>query len=216
MRVVLLGALVGLVAGCGYQLRGGFEIPESLSPVEVRGGSDDLRQRLTLFLTGGGARIAADADKAESILAVQDERLDERVLSVDSETGKAREFEVTYRVSFEMMRPDGSVLLPRRELNLVRNYVFDPNAVIGKSRERGVLEEEMRRDAAEQIVRTLARLFHQPTAADADLPASTALRSAKVLDVLSSTPARLVSFVCGGISAPSLRALVRNAGWAPR
>ncbi len=40
---------------------------------------------------------------------------------------------------------------------------------------------------------TLARNSHQPTAAGVHLPESTALRSDKGLDVLSSTPARFVS-----------------------
>ncbi len=160
LPLVLLGALL---AGCGYHLRGAVELPESLSPVHLRGGSEALRQRLALFLTGGGARIADETEEAQSVLAVRNERFDERVLSVDSQTGKAREFEITYTVSFEMTGPGGRVLLPQREVNLVRDYVFDPDAVIGKSRERGVLEEEMRRDAAEQIVRTLGTAL-TPTA----------------------------------------------------
>ena len=40
---------------------------------------------------------------------------------------------------------------------------------------------------------SLARISHQPTAACAHLPESTAFRSDKGLDVLYSTPARFVS-----------------------
>jgi len=59
-----------------------------------------------------------------------------------------------------------------------------------------------------------ARNSHQPTAAGAHLPESTALGSDKGLDVLVSTPARFVSLTpCSpDIWAPSLHAPVRNAG----
>lgn len=150
---------LALLAGCGFHLRGAVTLPEGLSPVQVRGASTELRQRLELFLTDGGARVTDAREAAQSVLSVHEERFGERVLSVDSQTGKAREFEITYRVSFEVIDADGTVILPQREVSLVRDYVFDPGAVIGKSRERGVLQQEMRRDAAEQIVRALGTAF---------------------------------------------------------
>jgi len=46
-------------------------------------------------------------------------------------------------------------VLGSQSVSLLRDYVFDPDAVIGKSREEGVLREEMRRDAAQQILRRI-------------------------------------------------------------
>ena len=60
----------------------------------------------------------------------------------------------------------------------------------------------------------LARISHQVTAADADLTAFAALNAARVLDVLSSTPARPDSrSPCKYSHLHALaRNLVRNAG----
>jgi hypothetical protein len=61
----------------------------------------------------------------------------------------------------------------------------------------------------------VARIIHEPTAADAYLPESTALGSAKVLDVPQRVRLRafaLARLVSSGISAPSLRAFMNNAG----
>ena len=60
----------------------------------------------------------------------------------------------------------------------------------------------------------LARISHQVTAADADLTALAALNAARVLDVLSSTPARPDSrSPCQYSHLHALaRNLVRNAG----
>ena len=57
---------------------------------------------------------------------------------------------------------------------------------------------------------TLARISHQPTAAGVHLPESTALHSDKGLDVLSSTPARLVSLA--PCISGHLHALVSRSG----
>ena len=46
--------------------------------------------------------------------------------------------------------------MPEQMVSLLRDYVADADAVLGKSREEGVLHAEMRRDAAAQIMRRVA------------------------------------------------------------
>ncbi|MEE9145462.1 MAG: hypothetical protein V3U06_11915, partial [Candidatus Binatia bacterium] len=56
----------------------------------------------------------------------------------------------------------------------------------------------------------LARISHQPTAAGAHLPESTALGSDKGLDLLSSTPARFA--LCAPCISGHLRSLTSRSG----
>ena len=48
------------------------------------------------------------------------------------------------------------MLVNRQTVSLVRDYVFDTDQVIGKSREQNVLRKEMRRDAAQRILTRLS------------------------------------------------------------
>jgi LPS-assembly lipoprotein len=146
---------LALSSGCGFHLRGGVPLPASLSPLEVQGASNVLEERLRIFLGDAGVRMVRNDEKPASTLVVKAEDFHQRVLSVDSHTGKAREFELIYSVSFQLEGPEAKPILPQRQVTLVRDYTFDTNAVIGTSRERGVLETEMRRDAAAAIVRRL-------------------------------------------------------------
>ena len=90
------------------------------------------------------------------MLQLSDERFSRRVLSVDSNTGKEREFELAYQVAFQVTGAGGEELVPKQTVSLVRDYVFDADAVLGKSREQSVLQAEMRRDAAARIGRSIA------------------------------------------------------------
>ena len=65
---------------------------------------------------------------------------------------KEQEFELSYTVSINARTADGKILIPPEVLSVRRDYVFDRDALIGKSREESVLRIEMRQDAAQQIL----------------------------------------------------------------
>lgn len=142
-----------LSAGCGFHLRG-VDLPEHVGAIYVQAPSA-LANELVLHLESGGASIASTREDADTILIVDSEDFDRRVLSVRAGSGKVGEYELVYTAVFRAVRNDGLVLLNRQSVNMLRDYVFDADAVIGKSREQGVLRSEMRRDAAQQIVRRL-------------------------------------------------------------
>ena len=53
----------------------------------------------------------------------------------------------------------GKAVVENERMQIVRDYVFDVDAVIGKSRERGVLYAEMRRDVALQIFNRIRAVY---------------------------------------------------------
>jgi LPS-assembly lipoprotein len=143
------------IAGCGFQLRGSVDLP-GLDTVRVTGAGASMREELAVFLREGGVKVTEEVTSdADAELALTDEQMKRRVLSVDPSTGKAREYELAYSVDFQMVNAEGTALVRRQTVRLVRDFVFDVDAVIGKSREEGVLRAEMRRDAVQQIIRRL-------------------------------------------------------------
>ncbi len=156
MRRTWLLVLILALAGCGFHLRGEVKLPANISTVRIEAPNRLLQDELSIYLKAGGAHVTTRAEPADATLALSGEDFQRRVLSVDPNTGKAREYELAYTVSVSMTRADGSVLLAPQQVRLVRDYVYDQDAVLGKSREEDVLRDEMRRDAVQQVLRRMA------------------------------------------------------------
>ena len=154
-RNLVLALTIVATGGCGYQLRGGVSLPPALDGIHVAGPAG-IGSALTQMLESGGADIRPGSESAKAVLRLSRERFTRRVLSVDPDTGKEREIELAYSVAFRVAGGDGEELMPEQTVSLLRDYVVDAGAVLGKSREEGVLREEMRRDAAGQIARRIA------------------------------------------------------------
>ena len=152
-RIIALVSILA-AAGCGYQLRGAVSLPPDLEAVHVDG-PPGIGAALVQALESGGARIASARDSTSALLQLSDERFNQRVLSVDPDTGKEREFELAYRVTFRLTGGDGEELVSTQTVSLLRDYVFDSSALLGASREPRILRTEMRRDAAGQVVRRI-------------------------------------------------------------
>ena len=153
-RIFVLALAIVAAGGCGYQLRGSVPLPPGLDAIRIAAPTD-LRNALAQLLDSGGVRVQPAGGSAGVLLRIGDERFDRRVLSVDPVTGKESEFELVYQVVFGVTGAEGEELVPKQTVSLIRDYVFDADAVLGKSREQSVLHAEMRRDAAAQIVRRI-------------------------------------------------------------
>ena len=150
--VVLLAA--ALATACGFRPRGSSTLPEDFrlvyvdAPVEI---SDEL----AIFLESGGAAVTETRGEADAGIKVQSESYQQRVTAVDATTGKAREFELLNSMDFTVRMKDGFILVPSERVVVRRVYVFDPTAVIGATQNVKALRVDMRRDAAERIIRIM-------------------------------------------------------------
>ena len=151
MRIALIIIFACLLSACGFQLRGATVLPADLKNLYIQA-PDALRDEVRVYLDGTDTKVLDNRQGADVILTLSDSRFDRRVLSVDPNTGKEREYELIYSLNYLAKRASGKTLLNSKRLTIRRDYVFDRDAVLGKSREQGVLRTEMRRDAVQQIL----------------------------------------------------------------
>ncbi len=151
MRIVVIIVLAGLLSACGFQLRGANVLPEDLKNLYVQA-PERLADDVRVFLDGTDTQVLRQPKGADVILTLSNPRYDRRVISVDPSTGKEREFELTYSLTYRAERTAGKTILNTGQLIIRRDYFFDRDAIIGKSREAGVLRTEMRRDAIRQVL----------------------------------------------------------------
>lgn len=148
LTIVLLAIVL---SGCGFELRGANVLPPDLRNLFVIA-NQDLQYEVATFLETSDANLVDSREQADVVLSILNPRYDRRVLSVDPNTGKEREFEIVYTVDVNAVDSKGRSLIAPQPVSLLRDFIFDTEAVIGASREEAVLQAEMRRDAVQQIL----------------------------------------------------------------
>ena len=153
-RLFAVVALTGLLAACGFHLRGQATYTFSSVYVNVTG-APVFESELKRSLEGAGsaklAPTAAAADVRLDIPPIVDEK---DVLSL-SAGGSVREFSLLMRVGFRLHDKDGLDWLPPAEIIIRRAYTFNETEVLARDAEEQRLLREMQSDAIAQLIRRL-------------------------------------------------------------
>jgi LPS-assembly lipoprotein len=158
VRLPLLAAALLALAGCGFRLQGGLDLPAGVERVYVSTADElspfgvAMRERLDAV----GAREPRSAGNADAVVRVLSERTGRRVLSV-SARNTPKEYELFYTVNFAIDRA-GTEVVPREELSMTRNISFEETQLLAKDREERILREALARDLADLVLRRLEAL----------------------------------------------------------
>lgn len=156
VQALLLVLLLLLLSGCGFQLRGLYDIPESLSQVALLSSSSDTQLERTLgkALEANGVQISSQAVYRIELL---DQRFQRRTLSLDS-SARASEYELRGDVTFRVTNQQEEELLPARTLISERSYNVDSSNITASDSQEPVLRQQIHQDLAQQIMRQYIRL----------------------------------------------------------
>jgi LPS-assembly lipoprotein len=153
MRIILLLAALFL-AGCGFQLRGTAELPFKtiyMPPANQPGVALDLRRNIQ---AGTRTTVVDDPKLAEAVLEFTQESREKVILTIAA-TGRVREFELQYRVSFRVHDNKGGEFLPSNTVFLKRAVTFNDTDILAKEREDQLIYRSMESDMVQQIMRRL-------------------------------------------------------------
>lgn len=154
LSLVILTAT--LLSACGFHLRGDYDIPEELSTMSLT--SYDQYSSFTRFVKGqlrlNEIKLVEPAENVPNLHLVS-ESISERTLSL-YQNARAAEKELTFRASYRVTIPElGDKTF---STSVTRSYLDNPLTALAKSVERDMIEDEMRKLAASQIIRQMARL----------------------------------------------------------
>ena len=161
LRNIALLACIGTLTACGFQLRGmgtslSQSAPLSFSSLRIaKAGS--LQEALETALRRDG-RIQFDNIKgnADAVLTIIAEQNRKDVLGV-SLAGDVNEYMLVYSVTATIQRLQDDSPLPLN-ITLRRTMSYSDSVTLGKEREEELLRADMRKEAADQLVRRLAYL----------------------------------------------------------
>lgn len=158
LRTLCLVLVALAITACGYHLRGSYDLPAELSPMYLDKESMSLLlyKELRSTIRANGTELTEDPTVAASVLKVSNEHRTRDVISVDT-LGRAREYRLIYRLSFSL-KASGESVIENRKIELSRNLLFNPEAVLGVAEETQNVYRDMIRDSAGQILLRLQAL----------------------------------------------------------
>ncbi|NOJ22930.1 LPS assembly lipoprotein LptE [Vibrio coralliilyticus] len=145
-----------LLSACGFHLRGDYSIPEELDTLSLT--SYDQYSTFTRMMKAqlrmSEIEVVPPSDNVPN-LHLLSEGVGERTLSLYQNT-RAAEIELTFSASYSVSIPD--IGIKTFSTSVTRSYLDNPLTALAKSVERDMIEDEMRKLAATQIIRQMARL----------------------------------------------------------
>ena len=153
LRWMLIPFIVIALASCGFHLRGAYRLPVQMDDTYIKSAdkNSELVQVLKRTLTASNINIVETKQQAQAVLSVFNELQNKRVISVDTQ-GRVQEYELNYQVSFDVAATDSDFIIEEQTIKLQRDFLFDTEDVLGKSREEATLIKEMQQDAVRLIM----------------------------------------------------------------
>ena len=177
LSVILL--LAGLLAACGFKLRGsaelpGYKLPFATIAITLPPTSEFYAQlKRNIEASSPGTRVVAEAKDAEAVLTVLGDSVEKIILSLNA-AGRAREYQLVRKFSFKVhpnvpsAAPGAQVkysdapitvpveYIPASIIILKREITFSDDLVLSKASEEALLWRDMQSDLVQQLMRRLA------------------------------------------------------------
>ena len=145
-------ALCAILTACGFHLRGQAALP--FESMYISGSPSFSNQLARAVRAGSKTRVTNNPKDAEVTLQILGEARERSILSLSS-SGRVRELQIRYRVSFRVNDNQGREYLAPNEILLKRDLIYSDTDVLGKEQEETLLYRDMQNDAVQQVVRRL-------------------------------------------------------------
>ena len=162
---VFLLAIILTIVGCGFKLRGDYGLPTGIKQLQLLAAQKNtpLHRVLAKQLQGLNIDVWDNTtsssyidEQADALVYLTSDRLERRLLSLFS-TGQVAEYELVYTIKYQIQFPEQD---PQEiEFDVTREYQDDPDAILAKSRELDLIQNEMRQEAANRIIRQIASSY---------------------------------------------------------
>lgn len=186
LSVILL--LAGLLAACGFKLRGSTDLPAHKLPfatiaLTLAPTSEFYAQlKRNIEASSAGTRVV-DAGEAEAILAVLGDTSQKNILSLNA-SGRAREYQLVRTFSFKVQANNPAAApapqvkytdapavapteyVPASTIVLRREVTYSDDLVLSKEGEEALLWRDIQNDLVQQLMRRLATAKLQPVKQD--------------------------------------------------
>ncbi len=153
--IIVLAAILFLSSCGGFQLRGSTSLNFLSAYIQSESADEFANELERLLVEECAVQLVPTAEVAQVVIYLRNQKVEKRVLSVSSASGKQEEIEILYQVELEARKPDDTILLAKQRIRLLRDYRFEKRAVLAIGAEEERLRHDMFRDIIAQIRRRL-------------------------------------------------------------
>ena len=121
-----------------------------------------LGQEIKRTLRLSNARLVDSPAAAQATLVIMSEIREKQILSLGGQ-GRVREYQLRYRVGYQLTDGKATTLIAPAEIVLKRDISFNDSEALAKEAEEALLYRDMQTDAVQQLVRRL-QAAKMPTA----------------------------------------------------
>ncbi len=156
---LLMGTVLVWLAGCGFHLRGRADLPPELALTHIAYNQRDnpkspLVWSLKRALEANGVEVTDSLELSTAQVRIINELQRRRVLATDAQ-GDAREYELSYEVSYGVILAGGERLVPVETLRVSRNLFYAESEVLGRAEGEELMVNDMADDLAWSIIRRM-------------------------------------------------------------
>ena len=151
--------LILLMNGCGFHLRGMIDIPPWLNNVSIvvqQQAHQDLVSLLKNQLQSYNIPVNDDPNLAAYWLVIESDTIQQQISGISSST-TPRQYQLIYTVSFKLQRAKAEDLIPLSNVIVIRQVTINGDRILGSNEEEALLKDEMKREAAIQIINRMSR-----------------------------------------------------------
>lgn len=147
-----------LLTACGFHLRGQNTLALPFQTLYIASANiyTPFIGQLKRAVQAAGAQVVDTPEEAQLTLHIVSEKMEKIILSL-SDAGRVREYQLNFSISFRAEDQAQQVLIAPAEIVLQRTFSYDDEQVLAKEREEILLQENVRSDAVQQILRRLNR-----------------------------------------------------------
>lgn len=144
-----------ILVGCGFYLRGTQPLPDIIKQLTILPDTpnDRFQRGLRRSLNLLDVQIVPPS-QASSILTILQAGDSTQVLA-RAPDGSVSSIAINYSVTFSLTTSDFEPLITNQTINLTRTLPTSDDVILSKSQEQTVIINELRQDAANQIIRVL-------------------------------------------------------------
>jgi LPS-assembly lipoprotein len=154
-KTAIVTILILMLSSCGFHLRGNLPLSQFPAIYVQSDAHSQLAKLLTERLSQNSVQLLDSMQADAPTIQLVSDTLERRTLSLFP-SGQVAEYELIYKVSYYVVMPDSEPVF--NQFELYRDYQDDPNQALAKARELDLLLSELRQQAANRIIRQLARL----------------------------------------------------------
>ena len=165
LRNAFLISLVGVLAACGFQLRGSYALPYESIYIAGADYSLIVAGLKRAIRASGSTRLADSTQDAQATFLPTNELREPVILSLSS-AGRVREKRLRYIYSYRIIDQKGRDLVLPGTVQLNRDLTYADSDALAKTQEEDLLWRDMENDLVQQLMRRLAAAKPQAPAAE--------------------------------------------------